>query len=595
MRCAPTLIILVVFALTLSGLTRESLWIDETWTLWAVRDGWGELWQRVAGDVHPPLYFLLLRGWTLVVGESSFAVRYLSVGMGSVALSLTYALGRKLFDRATALIAMVWLGSNGLWIYYARETRMYMMVILLAALAFWCYWRWLQRPTAHTPIVWLALANGALLYTHYAAAFLVITEAIHLSLTQRRRLPGFLGAALLTLLLYLPWLPIFLQQHAMHPDGLSHGASRVEWSTIRWLLWALSGGVGLLLIVPYLFGKGLQIFLTQRKLAWLLVLWILVSPLSMLLLTAWGIGILEVRYLVGLLPAMALLGAHGIRHVKWQTLTLLFLLIFVGANLSSLSWVRPAKAPWEAKVRAALSIRQPNEPTLIALIEGWGPESYYDRVLGMQNSYSVDLTPLRHQPNVLQQVLEQVVTAPSIWVMMPSNIAATWQVVATLNETHEIGYRDAVGYMIFYRFDRNGKEKLALRFGDKMRFPGPLFAEHPQLTPGAHYCRQLDLQALQDLPPAYSISMQLINGRNQLVVQQDLSLGMAATGTTLTQTVCLDLPVDLSPGFYGLHLVLYRQVDGRRLPIYEKDIQWGDALILDVVNIEPKRIDTPAN
>ncbi|MCB0127839.1 MAG: glycosyltransferase family 39 protein, partial [Caldilineaceae bacterium] len=194
---APALVLLAAFALSLAGITQESIWMDESWSLWAVRDGWLNLWQRVADDAHPPLYFLLLHGWTLAVGETPFAARYLSAGSGLLALAITYALAQRLFDRATALVALLWLGSSGLWVYYTRETRMYTLVIALAALSLWSYAHWLARPRSWRALLVLALTNGMLLYAHYAAFFLISAQVAHLLLTQPRQLFRFLQGAML--------------------------------------------------------------------------------------------------------------------------------------------------------------------------------------------------------------------------------------------------------------------------------------------------------------------------------------------------------------------------------------------------------------
>ena len=583
----PTVILLAAFAVVLARLTRESMWGDEVWSLWAVRDGWGPLWARLAGDVHPPLYFLLLRGWTLAVGETPFAARYFSAGAGIVALAFTYALGRHLFDRATALIALIWLGSGGLWLYYTSETRMYTLVIALATLAMWCFWQWLQRPQTPTTIFALVLANSALLYTHYAGAFLVATELAFLLLAARRRLRSFGWVLLLTVLLYLPWLPIFFQQSANHPNGLTHATVTVDWSAVTWLTQELTSGVGLLLAIPYLCGDWRTLFaVEQRDRLGLLLLWLLGAPLLMVALTAWGVGIFEARYVSGVLPALALLAAYGIRHVKRRTVLLLFLIFCVSANLTAWQWVRPPKPPWETTIRTVLALRQPQEPTLLALIEPQGPERYYDRLLHIQNEATLDLAPLRYQPDALRRAVDQVADVPTVWVMMPSNIAASWQVVALLGQTHGVTYRAAVDYMIFYRFTRGHRRSLRFRFGDQLHFVDPLFASTSPLIPGGHYCRQLHLQVITDLPPEYSLGLHLVDSANRLVAQRDQGIDATPQGTMLVPTLCLDLAEDLGPGSYDLRLVFYRWTDGVRLPVYEEGAAWGDALILDLFEVK---------
>ena len=70
-------------------LDREGLWLDELFTARVVgRESWAGLRAELAGDVHPPLYFALLRVWSSVAGTSDLALRLPSVlaGVGSIAL-----------------------------------------------------------------------------------------------------------------------------------------------------------------------------------------------------------------------------------------------------------------------------------------------------------------------------------------------------------------------------------------------------------------------------------------------------------------------------------------------------------------------------
>lgn len=580
-------ILLVAFALTLVGLTSESLWGDEVWSLWAVRDGWMELGRRVAGDVHPPLYFLLLRGWTIVAGESSYAVRFLSACIGLVGLAITYTVGKRLFDHWTSLIAMLWLGSNGLWLYYGREVRMYSLLLCLAALSLWWYWRWLQQPHRLGNLLGLAISNAALLYTHYAGGFLLVSQLVHCAFTHPRQWRRAIFVGTLTILLYLPWLPFFLQQIVARPGGLANQPTApTNWATTVWLLQALTGGVGLLLLVPYIIGKGWHLIYHRKSTTLLLGLWVLLSPLLMLGLNAWGVAFYEVRYIIGVLPALALLVGYGIRNVRWRWLAAILLLFFIGTNLSSLQWLRPPKAPWEATIQAALTAREPQEPTLVALIEPLSLEVHYDRVLGIRSAATVDLATLRHQPRAIRQTLDQFATAPIVWVMMPSNIGATWLTAGVLDATHGIGYRDAVDYMLFYRFDHARKNDLDFRFGSSVRYRDALFAEDLVYAPGDQYCRQLTLEVLSDEPPHYAMGMHLIDGANHLVAQHDQELGLLQATTELQPTFCIHIPQDASPGIHYLHLVLYRQRDGIRLPVYEQNVPWGNALIFTEMEIQ---------
>ncbi|MCX9077891.1 MAG: glycosyltransferase family 39 protein, partial [Candidatus Methanoperedens sp.] len=167
------------FLIFTSALDQNSLALDEGWSLWAVHPASPlDSLRRVSSDVHPPLYFLLLDGWTALAGESVYAARLLSTYFALFGLAATYALAHRLFDNWTGLIAVVWLGSTGFVVYYAREVRAYTLLMALSALSTLAYVRWRGAPRRDT----LALYAGllvALLYTHYVGVWIIVVHGLH--------------------------------------------------------------------------------------------------------------------------------------------------------------------------------------------------------------------------------------------------------------------------------------------------------------------------------------------------------------------------------------------------------------------------------
>ena len=96
-------ILLLAFALRLTGLADRSIWWDEGIGVWLARMPVLESIRWTAGDVHPPLYYVLLRGWWLLVGAfpegSEFVLRFPSVMFSFLAVPLIYRLGKVLAQR----------------------------------------------------------------------------------------------------------------------------------------------------------------------------------------------------------------------------------------------------------------------------------------------------------------------------------------------------------------------------------------------------------------------------------------------------------------------------------------------------------------
>jgi len=80
--------VLVAFALRTYLLGATNLWWDEAYSVWLARRPLTELLRTTAFDVHPPLYYVLLRGWMELAGDSEFSLRYLSVAGGVLTVVL---------------------------------------------------------------------------------------------------------------------------------------------------------------------------------------------------------------------------------------------------------------------------------------------------------------------------------------------------------------------------------------------------------------------------------------------------------------------------------------------------------------------------
>ena len=87
------------------GLEVQSLWNDElsTWT-GASRSSWLEV-VKSSDPQHPPGYSLLLHFWIGYLGDSEAVMRLPSAIAGTLAIPVTFLLGRRLYGDAEGLIA----------------------------------------------------------------------------------------------------------------------------------------------------------------------------------------------------------------------------------------------------------------------------------------------------------------------------------------------------------------------------------------------------------------------------------------------------------------------------------------------------------
>jgi len=157
------LLLLLVFALRVWGLTATSLWYDETFVLYHAQRGVGA---AIAGllreDNALPLHGALLALWVAVAGSGEFAARYLSVLLGVIAAPLLWRaaaeLGSVVPRRAAGWGAVLAYATLPLYVYYTQEVRMYALVIPLAAAFAWTGLRVERRGRGAWLYVWLGLA-----------------------------------------------------------------------------------------------------------------------------------------------------------------------------------------------------------------------------------------------------------------------------------------------------------------------------------------------------------------------------------------------------------------------------------------------------
>jgi len=103
-------LVALAMAVRFYGLTASAIWGDEGSSLLLAEYSLEDLWFHAAHDVHPPLYFFMLRGWIEVFGDSIFSLRSMSAIPGVVAVGLGVWLTRLIATRRAAVLAGVLLG-----------------------------------------------------------------------------------------------------------------------------------------------------------------------------------------------------------------------------------------------------------------------------------------------------------------------------------------------------------------------------------------------------------------------------------------------------------------------------------------------------
>jgi mannosyltransferase len=356
-------LVLTAFVLRLYHLDYQSLWRDEVDAIRFSSDSFlnldslGSILAVLTRAGHNgPLYFILLRGWRALSGDSAFALRYFSLLAGVVMVPLTYQLARRLrLGNMVGGIAALLVATSPYLLWYSQEAKMYTWLACLVLVALYAYQTALQAEKSGPWWLLFVAVTTLSFYLHILAPLMLPVYALW-GLIQwpslKRHWRGWLAAMAL---LVLPYLPLFLWQSPLWFDDFDSGHPFYSLRELVSLLVHLySVGILRVKFSPYamaltasliVVGLCLSLLTRWRVRGYLqLGAWLVLPPLLVYFISL-RVTVFEDRYLIYILPAYYLLVALGLvglaqrvsRGTQW--LAALLLALVLGFNLRS-GWLQ---------------------------------------------------------------------------------------------------------------------------------------------------------------------------------------------------------------------------------------------------------------
>lgn len=215
-------ILAVAAVLRFAFLGQNSVWRDEAVVVWVAKFRWHDLLPVLRlRDVHPPLYFVLMKAWIGKVGTGEAAIRIPSAVFSFLTVVLTYILARWVTPEPTSLLGTFLVAVAPLQIMIGQDAGPYALLGMLAvgstfALLWsvvWGGYRW---------FVYLGLIT-LMVYTDYLGFLLLIAHGIWMGLYERANIRRWLVSLAFVALLYALWVPSLIVQLA-HQFALSQHA-----------------------------------------------------------------------------------------------------------------------------------------------------------------------------------------------------------------------------------------------------------------------------------------------------------------------------------------------------------------------------------
>ncbi|MFS0513851.1 glycosyltransferase family 39 protein [Nostoc sp. UIC 10607] len=180
---------------------------------------------------HPPLYYVMVRLWAQVFGDSPTGMRSLSALISMLIFPSVYWLCLELFESTVVgWVAMALVAVSPLQLFFAQEARQYSLWIVEILLSSAALLRTIRQENKVNWVVYtLTLALG--LYTHLFTVLVMISHGIYVVIQQHFRftktLLNYLLVSIAAFLIFLPWL-IAIIPHTRTALELTSG-SAVKW------------------------------------------------------------------------------------------------------------------------------------------------------------------------------------------------------------------------------------------------------------------------------------------------------------------------------------------------------------------------------
>ncbi len=215
--------------LRIVNISKRDFWYDEAFTGITIRDNFSGMMKIITNDVHPPLYYILVKYFSALWNYNAFGIRLFSAIFGVLCLVAIYFFALELFDKKTALWTSFLSAIGPFAIQYSQEARMYTMYCFFIILSSYFFLRALKTKEYKFYLLW-GFFLGVSALTHFMSfvfiiVFYLVFLAWNFNFPKSKKLknkilhyfklllPGvkLISGYFLALLTFSPWILNFLK------------------------------------------------------------------------------------------------------------------------------------------------------------------------------------------------------------------------------------------------------------------------------------------------------------------------------------------------------------------------------------------------
>lgn len=223
---AVTVLLALNLALKLNWCGANELAGDEPFTVYWAQRPLADLFGMLRTENNPPLYFLLMHYWSMLVPLEAAWLRVPSAVFSALTVWPLFLLGKRMGGNAAGFTAALLFTFSQHSFQFAHETRAYSLLVLACTWAVWQLVRMADSPRHPSlrpaSIIWLVAANTLATWVHYFGWLMVGLELVmaFAVASLRPARAKMLAAAAITVVLNIPLLGIL---SARAGASLGHG------------------------------------------------------------------------------------------------------------------------------------------------------------------------------------------------------------------------------------------------------------------------------------------------------------------------------------------------------------------------------------
>lgn len=212
----------IFMAISFWTITKSSIWFDEAFGAYMIHFNFLEIAWYTAVDVHPPLYYWLLKIWSMIFGNTELALRSMSVFFGAIAVLFGYLLTHRLFGKNIARTSLIFMVLSPMIVRYSQEMRMYTLVAAIVVVATYVLTFAINSKKRLPWVVYGVLVSLGM-WTHYFSALIWIShwiwraDIVRRSVRKTKFIKTFFSrewilAHLVAVGVFAAWVPCVLTQ-----------------------------------------------------------------------------------------------------------------------------------------------------------------------------------------------------------------------------------------------------------------------------------------------------------------------------------------------------------------------------------------------